>query len=571
MTLEKFLEAIIESLRDFAKAKMPIVTRIFDQVFSLRDTLLTYLSLLLRRSGDRGILAVSLLASFWAVFLFISTVSTPGAPKPSHDAILKARFSSPAASSNLIILDIDERSIASLSESQGRWPWPREVLADGLQKLEELEVTAVAFNVLLSEPDKQNPESDAAMEIASALFRPAGFPLVRLDKSNDSSSQLRVADIPGSQVEPGSEDIRLSAILPLFPSMHDRLGITNQRPDGDGIIRKYPFRWAEAGFKIPSILEVTLSAAGEDTADIPNLFAINWRNKRGSYQRISFSDLYLDKLTSEEKARLKGAIVVLGVSAPGVGQTKATGIAAVVDDSEILVTALDDALNKSYLRLPPAWLLLCLNLISIWILYLVFAHKSANAAPINRIFAILQAALGAVTLLSASYTFYLVDLTDSMQLALGVFGAIKLVQGFDARWSRAKKGYRRLRNSVTGSRVVIASFFEESLKDRSESDLQRDLEKILSYDRVIRIDDLIGGESFLKSSLSKSRLLLLCTQSEQEETAVNSMLHSVGLAPSYVDSFPLEQPWNPDDKAFIAAIGPLVIASISGLLSLPKD
>ena len=568
--MDKFFEAIVETLRDFAKSRLPTITRFFDRLFALKDLLLTHLALLLRRSGERSILVVCILASLWSGFLFFGSLSAPNTPKPTHDAILKARFSSPEASKEVVILDIDERSIATLSESQGRWPWPRQVLADGLQKLEEAGVEAVVFNVLLSEPDKQNLESDATMEIAAGLFRPAGFPIVRLAKENDKLSELRAADLPGAEVSPGLENqLKLAVILPIFPSMHDRLGVTNQRPDADGIIRKYPFRWVESGFSLPSVLEVTLAAAEREITQPPDLFAINWRNKRGGYRRISFSDLYLGQLDAGDLEAIKGAIVVLGVSAPGIGQTKATGIAPVVDDSEILATALDDVLGESHLRLPPAWVLLLLNLASIWALFLVFSRKSAKSPPINRIFVILQAFLAGVTLLSASYTFYLVDLTDSMKLALGVFGAIKLVQNFDLRWSRAKKGYRRLLRPSATSHVVVAAFLEDSLTEKSETALQNDFERLLTHDRVIRIDDLMGGESFLKSYLSKCRVLLLCANSVEEESAIRQYLADAKLSPVHIESFSFDGTWNPEDKAFSKLIAPMVIDAINNLLRPP--
>lgn len=369
-------------------------------------------------------------------------------------------------------------------------------------------------------------------------------------------------------VPTGLEDqVKFAVILPIFSSMHDRLGVANQQPDADGIIRKYPFRWVEPNFSLPSVLEVTLAAANREVVSPPDLFALNWRNKRGGYRRISFSDLYLGQLNAEELSAIKGAMVVLGVSAPGIGQTKATGIAPIVDDSEILATALDDVLNESYLRLPPPWILLLLNLVSIWALFFVFSQKTAKSPPINRIFVILQTMLAGVTLLSASYTFHLIDLTDSMKLALGVFGAIKLVQNFDLRWSRAKKGYRKLLRSSDAAHVVVAAFMEESLTERSETAIQNDLERLLSHDRVIRIDDLLGGESFLKSYLSKCRILVLCARDGAEETRILDYLANAQIAHSHIKSFAFEGAWNPEDKGFSKRIAPMVIHAIDNLLS----
>ncbi len=52
-----------------------------------------------------------------------------------------------------MIVDIDEASIAAL----GQWPWPRTILADLLTRLNELQVAAVAFDVVFPEPDRSSP------------------------------------------------------------------------------------------------------------------------------------------------------------------------------------------------------------------------------------------------------------------------------------------------------------------------------------------------------------------------------------------------------------------------------
>jgi len=567
--VEKFIEALIDGLRAFARARLPAIERLFKRVFLYRDLALSEFSRLLRRSGQRTIFLIALMASVWALYLFLTTLSSTATPKPTHDAILKARFSGPVASEKIVILDIDERSIANMANSHGRWPWSRDVLADGLQKLEEFKVGALVFNVLQSEPDKFNPDGDAAMQIAAQLFRPAGFPLVRLAPENDALSELKVMDLPGSSTEHGSQDKTLAAIVPLFPTMHDRLGVASQKPDSDGIIRKYPYRWSEPGFELPSIIEATLESSNLAVAQTPKTFALNWRNKRGGYRRISFSDLYLNQLAGQDRAALEGAIVVLGVSAPGIGQTKATGIAPVVDDSEILATAIDDAINKTYLRMPPEWLILILNFCSIWSLYWIFSRQSNKSIPINRVFGLLQASLGSITLLSASYTNYLVDLTDSMTFALGVFGAIKFVQGFDSRWTRAKKGYRRLRKAVSGRDILVISFLERSLIGTSEARLQRDIEGIVGLDRTVRVDDLIGGESFLTSSLSTARIMIVLVNSEIEQRAVEQIVSADHLSPCHIESFSLKKNWDPEDADFAAEVGPVVIRSLNHLLSNP--
>jgi len=565
--LEKLVDALLDTIKDLAKGKLAFLGRWVALLFTYRDLLLTWVSHFLRRTGDKSILIAALLASAWALYGYLGSIGADDTTKASHDAILKVRFSSPQADPRIVILDVDERSIASLSETHGRWPWSRDVLASGLEKLDSLGVKAVLFSVLLAEPDKRNPSADAAMAATAEIFRPAGFPLIRLAKENDALSEIKVSMLPNAEVSPGSDDKTIAVIVPLFPAMHDRLGIANQLPDSDGIVRRYPYWWAEGGFRIPSIAQSTLTAGGIETKELPERYALNWRNKKDGYQRISFSDLYLDKLSETQKSSLKQGIVVLGVSAPGIGQIKPTGIKAIVDDGEILATALDDAMSDTYLRVTPSWILFGLNLVSIWLLYLAFSTRAAKSPPINRIFVFLQSALGGITLVSASYTNYLVDLTDSMKFALAVFGAIKLLQAFDERWSKGKKGYRKLRRLEGDGIAQIYSFFEETSSALSKTAVHRGLEKILGAQRVLYVDDLLGGDSFLKPSVSSTRSFVLFTRSENERSLVRDLLEHAGFKDYEFKEVEWPGAWNVEDKTLAQNLIPDVLGTLYRLYS----
>lgn len=58
------------------------------------------------------------------------------------------------AESPVIVVDIDEASLKAI----GQWPWPRTVMAELARKLGEAGAGAIAFDVLFSEPDQSSPE-----------------------------------------------------------------------------------------------------------------------------------------------------------------------------------------------------------------------------------------------------------------------------------------------------------------------------------------------------------------------------------------------------------------------------
>src|SRR4051812_18372249 len=57
---------------------------------------------------------------------------------------------------DIVVVAIDEASIDKL----GRWPWPRSVHGKIIDRLSKAGARAIAFDVLFTEPDKQDPASD---------------------------------------------------------------------------------------------------------------------------------------------------------------------------------------------------------------------------------------------------------------------------------------------------------------------------------------------------------------------------------------------------------------------------
>lgn len=566
--MSKLLDTWLDILHVLAKRYLPPIYRLIGYWMDIKSFSMTWAAHFSRRFGARAIVMAGILASAYAVYLFVIAGLSPGAPKASHDVILKTRLSSPLPSSNIVIVDIDERTLAALSEEHGRWPWSRDVLADGIQKIFDQGGRAVLFNVLLSDPDKRNPDADAVMDVTAQLNRSVAFPLIRLNPQNDVQSQLLASSIVGMiPTKAHTPEQTVAAILPMFASMHDRLGVANQRPDADGIVRKYPVRWTEPTYTLPSLIQQTAELGGANLSEIPDAISLNWRNKRGRYTRISFSDLILDKLESEQKILFQDAYVVLSLSAPGLGQTKPTAVAAVEDDGEILATALDDALHKTYLRTIPTWVTFLLNMIAIWGL-VWFSVKPFQTSLFNKGFLLLQSGLGSVTLLSASYTNYLIDLSDSMSFGLMVFAAIKLIQSMDDRWSRARPGFRCWPSDKEGGQVLVLGYLKDHFDNSSAKILQQSAERIVGFNGVIRVDDLFGGETFIKSTCSSFGCFLIHILPEHR-AEIQSLIEDYERYGVVANFHFLEQKWDTDKQAFSSELAPMVLQC--GAMLLQND
>jgi adenylate cyclase len=471
------------------------------------------------RFESRLLISLGVAFTVLAMSLFLFEKLGARGSDSRSDSILRLRLSSPAPAENIVIVDIDERSLALLAAEHGQWPWSRILHADILQKLSDAGAKTVLFSVLMTDPDKFRPESDAAMALSSMLVTNTVYPFVRLNPINDGDSKLLVSDISGAQLSnSASADRTVAAILPIFAPMREKMGVANQRTDGDGIVRSYPLRWKEKDFVLPSIILKAIENAGIDATALPDTLTLNWRNKKGKYTRISFADvLQADSLSSYPA--LKNSYVIVGVSAPGIGQTKPTAVSAVVDDNEILATALDDAINKTYLRVPPTWLVLLLTLAGIWTLVFL-AIRRTPADVVNKIFVYTQTAMLIVMLAGASYSNYLIDLSGAMSYLLILFAGIKIVTAMSHASAAAVPGYRTANINANARHLLLLGIRTDIGESISISGIEKRLFAAVGLGNVIRINDLLGGNNFLSKFLSSYVAFIILADDDQRTELV---------------------------------------------------
>ncbi|MGB5661588.1 MAG: CHASE2 domain-containing protein, partial [Thermoanaerobaculia bacterium] len=72
------------------------------------------------------------------------------------------------ASSDIVLVAIDDASIKTLEPAVGRWPWPRDTHTVLISYLERAGARLLVFDLLFLERDVQNPKGDAAFAEATA-------------------------------------------------------------------------------------------------------------------------------------------------------------------------------------------------------------------------------------------------------------------------------------------------------------------------------------------------------------------------------------------------------------------
>ena len=320
-----------------------------------------------------------------------------GLRQKAFDTMVRHRLVVAPPADDLVIIDIDEKSLAALAGDYGRWPWPRQVLGELVEQLGAQRPKAVVFDILFSDADLFNPDSDAYFNEVIAASDNTWFPLVRLDPKQDRLSELTVDHVPGVRTGSTGPAAPIAVVLPHFSAVQEsgRVGYNNLWPDADGISRTYQVYRDESGFELPS-LALQVARAGQPELAAPQNILLNWRGAPFSYRYVSFADLFFD-LQKERRRRpgdeFTGKIVIIGSTAPSLFDIKATAVANQFPGVEILATAIDNLRRGDWLRVPQLPLLyLAMTLAILWGTALAFYRRGASSR-LDRFYGLSQVGL----------------------------------------------------------------------------------------------------------------------------------------------------------------------------------
>jgi CHASE2 domain-containing sensor protein len=375
------------------------------------------------------------LATVFSLFVVVDAVflhATANMRQTAFDTMVRYRIIVPRADDDIVIVDIDERSLAAMAKDYGRWPWPRQVLGEFLEGLEDQRPKAVVFDMLFSDPDVYNAESDDYFDAAVARTTNTFFPLLRLDEANDPQSQIDPAMIPGATPIPGiaRPNAHVAVVLPHFASIlrGGRLGFNNIYPDRDGIVREYLVYREDYGWTIPSLPARVVRDLGYPGA-VAQRVVLNWRGQPFAYRMVSFSDVFND-LTSKVRTRspreFTDKIVLIGSTAASLFDMKPTPMSRLHPGIEILATAIDNLKRGDYLRYPAGRALYPLLTLAIvgataWAFY-----RNAGRGKIDQLFGAWQVVLIGVSYASINFTNTYIDLTGPVTVGLAYFTTARI-------------------------------------------------------------------------------------------------------------------------------------------------
>lgn len=400
----------------------------------------------------------------------------------------------------IVILDIDEKSLAE----QGRWPWGRDRMALLMDKLfEDHGASVVGFDVVFAEPDESSGIR-ALDTLAEGELRDApGFQTAlralrpRLDHDGLFAAALRERKtvlafylstvegahsngvLPAPTLAADTFADRPIAItrwqtyggnLPVLQAAASGAGHINSLVDFDGISRRVPIlaEYGGAYYEtlslavlralldhppvLPGYAGASDSYAGLEWLDLPlaqgslripvdaNVAAlVPYRGPQGSFRYIPVTDVLNDRVA---EGVLKDRIVLIGTSAPGLMDLRATPVAPAYPGVEVHANLLAGMLDGT-LKERPAYLL-AVDAVQMLAAGLLLAVLLPLMSPLRASLLTLAVALGLLAL-----NFQLWQGANMVLPFAGVGLLVLLLYGLNMSWgyfveSRTKRQFADL-------------------------------------------------------------------------------------------------------------------------------
>jgi adenylate cyclase len=332
------------------------------------------------------------------------------------------------------VIDIDEESLKQV----GQWPWPRTVLADLVSKLGQNGAAAIGFDMVFPEPDRMSPANTLRFWPNSEALAGLRQEVEKLP-SNDQVFAEAIGTAPvvlgfiaapqGTSIPEtkagfahGGDDPRLFA--PYYPGaaaslkeLQDKAqgaGSLNWIPDQDQIIRRMPMVVRIGDTLYPSFAADMLRLAqGASTYTVKSSGASGEKafGEKTGMVKVRVGDFEIPteadgqmwiRFTPEAKERylpawkvlngeigqddIEGRILLIGTSAAGLLDLRATPLDASVPGVSMHAQAIEQILQRSFLQRPDfatAAELLYILVIGLLIAFLIYRMGALGSAVLG--------------------------------------------------------------------------------------------------------------------------------------------------------------------------------------------
>ena len=299
------------------------------------------------------------------------------------------------------ILDIDDESLSRI----GQWPWPRDVMAEIVARLNELGASAVVFDMVFSQPDRLSPKSLMNMLPNRPEFEEARKGLLKIPDNDELFAQT----VDGAYVVTGfamtggetteappaikagfaENGDRAAPYLPAYAGAMKVLskienkvagnGALNAIPESDGVYRRIPMFMTLNDKIYPSLVAESLRVAQDASTFIIQAVGASGEEGFGETGLVSFKvggvkvptdengqiwvrftgdipERYVPawKLLAGKAAveKLEGHIVLIGTSAAALKDLRATPLDPAAAGVSLHAEALETILTGNFLNRP---------------------------------------------------------------------------------------------------------------------------------------------------------------------------------------------------------------------------
>ena len=299
------------------------------------------------------------------------------------------------------ILDIDDESLSRI----GQWPWPRDVMAEIVARLNELGASAVVFDMVFSQPDRLSPESLRKMLPKRPEFEAAREGLLQIPDHDELFAQT----VDGAYVVTGfamtgrettetapaikagfaENGDRAAPYLPAYAGAMKVLsnieskvagnGALNAIPESDGVYRRIPMFMTLNDKIYPSLVAESLRVAQDASTFIIQAVGASGEEGFGETGLVSFK-VGAVKVPTDENGqiwvrftgdiperyvpawklldgsapaeKLEGHIVLIGTSAAAMKDLRATPLDPAAAGVSLHAEALETILTGNFLNRP---------------------------------------------------------------------------------------------------------------------------------------------------------------------------------------------------------------------------
>lgn len=258
---------------------------------------------------------------------------------------------------NIYTVNIDEATL----DQYGQWPWPRDRYATLIQDLYQRGAALVVFNVLMAEPDRMGQDARLARVMDQHAVV---LPNVPAGKTKNNPKSPGSAVLGPEYLDRVTSYPGMIANIAMLEQRAHGVGTVNTLPEIDGVNRRIPLIVAVNGQLYPSLGIETLRVLAQDTTFQVKLNELGVEKMRipqfGTVTTDNLGRIWIDWSQRNKTASVVdlpadfgGAVVIVGVTAAGIGNPVPTPAGAVWP-SDVQASVIATMINNVVIH-RPAW------------------------------------------------------------------------------------------------------------------------------------------------------------------------------------------------------------------------